>query len=1104
MSLLQDAWHVVVRRTHADWLVLAAAALVVFLAVTLLAAGVIYGDAVALSGLHRALRDAPVGQANLQVSVAAIDHPTERTSAVRHTIDDLFGPLAPAVIASGRSGSFALPGQDPASVSELVVLDFADGIADHATLAQGRWPTPGTGSTVEAAISEAVAHGLAIKLGDSLVMPSRLQEGASITVGIVGIYRITSPSDPYWWDDQLDIEGVIPGEPYSLHGPFIVSRETFLSGLPPDGAHLTWRAYPDYRRLSLADVDALQTRVADARSAFVSALDDPSVEVKSGLPDLLNGLQRALLATRTSVLLVTVQLAVLAGYALAMTAGLLVEQRRSETAMLRSRGADTQQVGALALMEGALVAVPVALLAPYAASLALTLLNTAGPLASIGLQIDPQVTPLSRIVALLAAAACIAGLTIPALRAGRVFMEQRRGRGRQVRLGATQRAGLDIALLLVAAIGLWQLQRYGAPLTRSVQGQLGIDPLLVAAPALGLLAGGVLALRIVPLVSRGIEGFVTRTRGAVAPLGAWQLARRPGRYARAGLLLILALALGIFSAAYASTWTDAQADQADFQVGADVRISDAGRAGDVPPVDAAGAYRGLAGVEHAMAVSRGTAGLPRSLAARLVAIDAATAPDVVRLRPDLAKTTLTGVAASLAGSRSDVTLPALPADARQLALSISLTLNPDPDGQVRAAPFGVSLVLRDATGLIHRLEAGRLTALADQTARLTVDLTDPAAGAAAVPRGPLKLVAMELWTQIPVNGLQVTGQAKILSLEVATGEADWRPLELDPGAAGWQVTHYVRIGVDDSGLIAPLPGRPGIAAFSFATGVTFGGVTSQITFAVQPSGLRAAEAPKALPIVVDDAFLRATAARLGDEVPVDLGGGVSNASVAGSVTAFPTSQLGEPTVIVDLPTLQLAQYRTSGQVEEPDEWWLAVQSPKVDGVLTALRRGPFLRSTVEASTTRAEELRSDPVAVGIIGALTIGVLAAAVFAAVGFASSSAISARERLSEFALLRAVGLSQRQLSGWLALENALLVMMSAVAGTAIGLAISWAVLPSALLAEDGRQPVPPPTVLVPLQVIGLFEAALVAVLLVLVLLLTIFLRRLGLGAVLRVGEE
>jgi hypothetical protein len=1103
MSLLQEAWHVVIRRTRADWLVLAAAALVVFLAVTLLAAGAIYGDAVALSGLHRALRDAPVGQSNLQVSVAATDHPTERTAAVNRTIDDLFGSLEPAVIASGRSGSFALPGQDPASVSELAVLEFADGIADHATVAQGAWPATGAGGTVEAAISEAVAQGLGLKVGDSLVMPSRLDQGAEITVNIIGIYRITSPADPYWWGDQLNVEGVVPGQPYSIHGPFIVSRETFLSAIPQSGAHLIWRAYPDYARLGLGDVDSLQVRATGARPAFVSALGDPDVEVKSGLPDLLSELQRALLATRTSVLLVTVQLAVLAGYALAMTAGLLVEQRRSETAMLRSRGADTSQVGALALMEGVLVAIPVALLAPYAASLALALLNTAGPLASIGLRIDPEVTSLSRIVALVAAAACIAGLTIPALRAGRVFMEQRRGRGRQLRLGATQRAGLDIALLLVAAIGLWQLQRYGAPLTRSVQGQLGIDPLLVAAPALGLLAGGVLALRIVPLVSRAIEGFVTRTRGAVAPLGAWQLARRPGRYARAGLLLILALALGIFSAAYASTWTDAQADQADFQVGADVRISNAGRAGDVHPIDASGAYEGLAGVERAMAVSQGTAGLPRSIAARLVAIDAATAPEVIRLRPDLAKTTLTGLAALLAGPRPDVTLPTLPADARQLAVTISMTVNPDPDGQVRGAPFGVSLVLRDARGLMHRLEAGQLTALADQTARLTADLTDPAAGAAALPRGPLQMVAMELWTQVPVTGLQVTGQAKILRLEVATRSADWQPLELDPGTGGWQVTHYVRIGVD-SGLVAPQPAAPGIAAFSFATGVSFGGLTSQITFAVQPGGVATAKVPRALAILVDTAFLRATAARIGDEIPVDLGGGVDNVSVAGSVTAFPTSQPREPTIIVDLPTLQLAQYRASGQVEEPDEWWLAVQPAKVDAVLAALHRGPFLRSTVEASTARAQQLRSDPVAVGIIGALTIGVLAAAVFAAVGFASSSAISARERLSEFALLRAVGLSRRQLSGWLALENALLVVMSAVAGTAIGLAISWAVLPSALLAEDGRQPVPPPTILVPLQVIGLFEAALVAVLVVLVLLLTVFLRRLGLGAVLRVGEE
>ena len=38
-----------------------------------------------------------------------------------------------------------------------------------------------------------------------------------------------------------------------------------------------------------------------------------------------------------------------------------------------------------------------------------------------------------------------------------------------------QRLGLDIALLVVAAIGLFQLRQYGGPLTASVKGTVGVD-----------------------------------------------------------------------------------------------------------------------------------------------------------------------------------------------------------------------------------------------------------------------------------------------------------------------------------------------------------------------------------------------------------------------------------------------------------------------------------------------------------------------------------------------------------------------------------------------------------------------------------------------------
>ena len=92
-------------------------------------------------------------------------------------------------------------------------------------------------------------------------------------------------------------------------------------------------------------------------------------------------------------------------------------------------------------------------------------------------------------------------LVLPALTAARSFMDEQAGVSRQETRTLGQRIGIDLALLAVTVIALWQLRLYGSPLTTSVRGTLGLDPLLVAAPAIGLLAGGVLALRLLPLMA---------------------------------------------------------------------------------------------------------------------------------------------------------------------------------------------------------------------------------------------------------------------------------------------------------------------------------------------------------------------------------------------------------------------------------------------------------------------------------------------------------------------------------------------------------------------------------------------------------------------------
>jgi ABC-type antimicrobial peptide transport system permease subunit len=144
------------------------------------------------------------------------------------------------------------------------------------------------------------------------------------------------------------------------------------------------------------------------------------------------------------------------------------------------------------------------------------------------------------------------------------------------------------------------------------------------------------------------------------------------------------------------------------------------------------------------------------------------------------------------------------------------------------------------------------------------------------------------------------------------------------------------------------------------------------------------------------------------------------------------------------------------------------------------------------------------VALGIIGALSLGFVVAGLFAVIGLAVSAAVSARQRRTEFALLRALGLSSRQLSGWLWLENSAVVIVSLATGTALGLVIGWVVLPFITVTQQAAAPFPPPLVRVPWDAIGLLLLLSSVAMGLTVLLLARLLRRIGIGSVLRMGED
>jgi ABC-type antimicrobial peptide transport system permease subunit len=173
-------------------------------------------------------------------------------------------------------------------------------------------------------------------------------------------------------------------------------------------------------------------------------------------------------------------------------------------------------------------------------------------------------------------------------------------------------------------------------------------------------------------------------------------------------------------------------------------------------------------------------------------------------------------------------------------------------------------------------------------------------------------------------------------------------------------------------------------------------------------------------------------------------------------------------------------------------------------VAETLRDGPYVHGEVVSRDGRAQALSADPVALGIIGALSLGFVVAGLFAVIGLTVSASVSARQRRTEFALLRALGLSSGQLSGWLWLENAGVVIVSLAAGAGLGLLIGWVVLPFVTVTQDASAPFPPPIVQLPWASIAALVAVSTLALGVTVVVLAAVLRRIGIGSVLRMGED
>ncbi|MGH2583677.1 MAG: ABC transporter permease, partial [Dehalococcoidia bacterium] len=283
----------------------------------------------------------------------------------------------------------------------------------------------------------------------------------------------------------------------------------------------------------------------------------------------------------------------------------------------------------------------------------------------------------------------------------------------------------------------------------------------------------------------------------------------------------------------------------------------------------------------------------------------------------------------------------------------------------------------------------------------------------------------------------------------------WTVIEPFEDVDRYEVVSGVTASADAGSLSrAPVSGRDGQYAARLAFLRQRGGAVPLVGFRIRGGG-------DALPVLVSDSFLDVAKKRVGDEVQIFVNRQYVPARIAGSFDLFPTYDPERPVhlFVADLAAVQEAASRVPSLADGafPNEAWL----DGLSGPLTKeglAERGVNAEQVYDREALRAEQSSDPLVAASWEGILFLSFAAVLMLTALGFIVYSYLSAQTRALEFAILRTMGFSARQILALVTFEQCFIILAGVLAGTLLGLPLGRLMIGYMGITESGQDVLPP----------------------------------------------
>ncbi|MFE1413139.1 hypothetical protein ACIGFK_20880 [Streptomyces sp. NPDC085524] len=430
-------------------------------------------------------------------------------------------------------GLARIEGPDP----RLTLVHLPE-VASHASLVAGRWPSGPVAddAPVPVALSRAASETLKAPIGT--VLESRPLMSGPVRAEVVGLYDVADAADVYWTDLPClayackNRTTAAPPRAYWQTGA-VVGAEGIdrISGWG-EGTQYFWRLPVDTGALRADRLPATAKEVASfvagpTSSGLSRAIERPDLRIASRLPELF---AQAEARQQGAAPLAAIGPAGVAGVAVvvfALAAALGGDRRAVELRLLLARGGSRRSIVLRLLGEGAVTVLPAAAAATW---LALVLLPT--PRATASLAAASAVTLLALLALPVRAFVLLSGPRTP------------RPRGRLV---------AEFLVLVATAAAVYEVRTRGV-----APAGAGLDPLLVAAPLLLALCGGLVLARLQPPLVGALARMAGRGPGLVGFLGLARAARgglagAGGGRGRPSVLPLIALLLAVTTGGFGAT-----------------------------------------------------------------------------------------------------------------------------------------------------------------------------------------------------------------------------------------------------------------------------------------------------------------------------------------------------------------------------------------------------------------------------------------------------------------------------------------------------------------------------------------------------------------------